>query len=260
MMRIQKLLGAFGLRRSGSIECLKLRVARRPDSFGTREVGRALRLNQHPEAKPVTDLWREAARLAARSYSAIVEQGRLASGTAMFMAYHPDLDGCMAQGTTEEEALAALDEVRLSFILRLLEQGQAVPPPRGHGVKVTFQPNGSVRAIEIVSQPEAEALRADLKQQAEQLAARPYQAATQPDEATDGNPIVIAWHPEFSVQTERGAIRCCLSDGLSRREALENLADARREFILSLLEDGLPAPEPSREIQVVTIYEPTDDS
>lgn len=37
------------------------------------------------------------------------------------MAYNPDLDGCMAQGFTQEEAIKNLEEARIDYIYDALE-------------------------------------------------------------------------------------------------------------------------------------------
>lgn len=41
-------------------------------------------------------------------------------GMPCFMAYNPELEGCMAQGPTPQEALANLKEARSEYIAELL--------------------------------------------------------------------------------------------------------------------------------------------
>jgi predicted RNase H-like HicB family nuclease len=56
------------------------------------------------------------------------------------------------------------------------------------------------------------------------------------DETTDGEPCYLATHPDLPG---------CMSHGATLDEALRNLADARQAYIQSLLEDGVPVPEPT---------------
>lgn len=44
-------------------------------------------------------------------------------------AFHPDLDGCAAQGATVEEALANLDEARKLWIEARIEDGLSIEEP-----------------------------------------------------------------------------------------------------------------------------------
>jgi predicted RNase H-like HicB family nuclease len=48
-----------------------------------------------------------------------------------YMAEHPDLYGCMAQGDTPEEAIQNLREAREDYIAALLDAGIAIPIPNG---------------------------------------------------------------------------------------------------------------------------------
>ncbi len=73
------------------------------------------------------------------------------------------------------------------------------------------------------------------EQTAQQLAAQPYGVVIYADETTDGELILVAETPELPG---------CTSQGITIQEALDNLADARKEYIQSLLEDGLPVPAP----------------
>ena len=74
-----------------------------------------------------------------------------------------------------------------------------------------------------------------LQQQAEQLAAQPYTVEIAHDETTAGEPILVVSHPELPG---------CLAQGTTLDEALDELEEATREYILSLLEDNLPVPGP----------------
>ncbi|MCC7207015.1 MAG: type II toxin-antitoxin system HicB family antitoxin [Anaerolineae bacterium] len=77
----------------------------------------------------------------------------------------------------------------------------------------------------------------ELERQAKALAALDYSVLISLDDTVQGERVILAAHPDLPG---------CMSDGLTLDEALENLADARYEYILSLLEDGLPVPEPAR--------------
>ncbi len=52
-----------------------------------------------------------------------------------YFACHPDLEGCMSQGDTAEEALTNLDSARAAWIETRLEDGLPVPEPSGRGVR-----------------------------------------------------------------------------------------------------------------------------
>jgi len=63
----------------------------------------------------------------------------------------------------------------------------------------------------------------------------PYRIVLLRDETCDEEPCIVAEHPELSG---------CISHGCNSEEALSNLREARRAYIESLLEDGLPVPLP----------------
>jgi predicted RNase H-like HicB family nuclease len=71
---------------------------------------------------------------------------------------------------------------------------------------------------------------------AERLAARNYDVEVLQDETTDGQLIFMARNPELPG---------CKSQGATIEEALSNLNEARSDYIYSLLEDGLPVPDPA---------------
>jgi predicted RNase H-like HicB family nuclease len=55
------------------------------------------------------------------------------------------------------------------------------------------------------------------------------------DRYTNGTRCFLAMHPQLPG---------CMSHGDSTEEAVHNLEDARREYIASLIEDGLEVPTP----------------
>ena len=57
------------------------------------------------------------------------EINREEANEGMIVAFHPDLPGCIAQGSTADEALANLDEARAAWIEVALEDKIPVPEP-----------------------------------------------------------------------------------------------------------------------------------
>jgi antitoxin HicB len=51
-------------------------------------------------------------------------------GNGFYVARHPELEGCMAQGQTPEEALASLREATELYIRGLLKRGIDIPLPQ----------------------------------------------------------------------------------------------------------------------------------
>ncbi len=64
-----------------------------------------------------------------RQYTAIVRLDEATDGSFTYLAYHPDLDGCMSHGDTAIEARANLENARRLYIETILEQGLELPPP-----------------------------------------------------------------------------------------------------------------------------------
>ena len=71
----------------------------------------------------------KARRLANRPYLTQVMKDTVYDGSTVYVAVNPELDGCIGQGDTIEEALHDLAEVRPKFILSLLEDNIPVPEP-----------------------------------------------------------------------------------------------------------------------------------
>lgn len=63
----------------------------------------------------------------------------------------------------------------------------------------------------------------------------PYAVEVVPDATTDGGLCYLAMHPELPG---------CMAHGDSADEALQNLEDARRLYIMTLLKRGLEVPKP----------------
>jgi predicted RNase H-like HicB family nuclease len=54
----------------------------------------------------------------------------------LFLAEVPDLPGCMAHGSTHEEALAEIQEAIAGWIEVARESGRALPEPRPRGMRL----------------------------------------------------------------------------------------------------------------------------
>jgi predicted RNase H-like HicB family nuclease len=80
----------------------------------------------------------------------------------------------------------------------------------------------------------------DRHAKAEELAKRPYLLLTSLEETTEGQPIYFARVLE---------INGCFGQGESPEEAISDLRLAMVDFIESLLEDGLTAPDPVKLIE-----------
>lgn len=61
------------------------------------------------------------------SYTAMVWRAATTSGSSVYVALHPALPGCFAQGDTPEQARRALDEVRADYLDHLRATRQPVP-------------------------------------------------------------------------------------------------------------------------------------
>jgi predicted RNase H-like HicB family nuclease len=76
----------------------------------------------------------------------------------------------------------------------------------------------------------------NLRTTAEKLSRRPYNVRVILDLTTDGQPVYLAQTPELEG---------CFGQGDTIDNAVISLHEARVDYILSLLEDDLPVPEPS---------------
>jgi len=64
-------------------------------------------------------------------YSTVVVPDVTTDDELCYMAYHPELEGCMTHGCTPQEALHNLEEVRRLYISALINDGLEVPLPQG---------------------------------------------------------------------------------------------------------------------------------
>jgi predicted RNase H-like HicB family nuclease len=83
----------------------------------------------------------EAKRLSQRKYVTIIRYEPDTDGTEAYFAFHPDFEGCMAQGRTPKEARENLDAAREDIIAYLLENDLPVPEPQPLIGKVLVEPS-----------------------------------------------------------------------------------------------------------------------
>ncbi len=62
-------------------------------------------------------------------YTIKISKDKTVDGGEVFLASHPELIGCMAQGETVEEAVQNLKEVTYEYALSLLEDRMPIPVP-----------------------------------------------------------------------------------------------------------------------------------
>ncbi|TET40053.1 MAG: type II toxin-antitoxin system HicB family antitoxin [Dehalococcoidia bacterium] len=67
-------------------------------------------------------------------YSTFVVPDVTTDNEPCYVAYHPELEGCMSHGDTLEEALHNLAEVTELYISALLDKGLEIPLPQGVGI------------------------------------------------------------------------------------------------------------------------------
>lgn len=82
-----------------------------------------------------------------------------------------------------------------------------------------------------------------LLEKATQFAKLPYSVTIVQDEATDGTPILLL---------ENDELKGCMAQGITMDEAIANLAEARIDYLYSLLEDELDIPLPEQTLTVTT--------
>lgn len=81
-----------------------------------------------------------------RSYPFQVFKDEEGVGQAKYMAKHPDIEGCMAQGASQSEAIQNLNDARHDLIEFLLKRGLPIPEPYSHA-----SPNVVVRGSNITN-------------------------------------------------------------------------------------------------------------
>ena len=74
-------------------------------------------------------LWKKAQELAAKGYTTIISEDILSTGEKVYLAEHPELEGCMTQGNSVDEAVNDLKQITVDFIYYMLEDGLNIPEP-----------------------------------------------------------------------------------------------------------------------------------
>jgi len=77
------------------------------------------------------NLRQKAKKLAVRPYWVMIRIDASEPDEPLYVALNPELEGCMAQGETVEDAKKNLDEFRVDYIEHLLEHNLPVPAPAG---------------------------------------------------------------------------------------------------------------------------------
>lgn len=92
----------------------------------------------------VPDATTTAERLAAQPYLIRIAEDETTQGEPIFVASIEELDGCIAQGETMDEAILALRAAAVDYIASMLEDGLPVPPP---SIPTTASSNASASAF-----------------------------------------------------------------------------------------------------------------
>lgn len=75
-------------------------------------------------------------------YTTIVWRDELTTGGSVYIARHPELPGCFAQGDTPEQARRLLNDVRADYLDHLRATGQPVPVPGATWPRMAFDCGG----------------------------------------------------------------------------------------------------------------------
>ena len=97
----------------------------------------------------------QAKQLAARPYTVKVVRDNSDPEEVLYLALNPELDGCMAQGMSIEEAEENLNEFRVDYIEHLLEHKLPVPYPASQATITGSLRGAVVRGLK-TSDPEFE--------------------------------------------------------------------------------------------------------
>jgi predicted RNase H-like HicB family nuclease len=95
----------------------------------------------------------KANQLAARPYTIRIVRDNSISEEPLFLALNPELDGCMAQGKTIEEAEENLDEFRVDYIEHLLEHNLPIPYPATQATITGSVPGNVVNIVGLEAKP-----------------------------------------------------------------------------------------------------------
>lgn len=76
------------------------------------------------------NLLEQAQLLANRPYLSVVFLDKSTEGEPVYVAFNPELEGCISQGDSVAEARHNLNDARVDFVYFLLEDGLSVPAPQ----------------------------------------------------------------------------------------------------------------------------------
>ncbi|SRR3972149_7344083 len=71
----------------------------------------------------------KALELSKMGYTIELLRDKTTDGEYIYLAVNPELEGCLAQGETREDALANLEDVRVDYFEHLLEFNLPIPNP-----------------------------------------------------------------------------------------------------------------------------------
>jgi len=89
----------------------------------------------------------QAVELAGRPYTLRIILDDSVEDEPLFVAINPELEGCVAQGETIQEAKSNLDEFRVEYILHLLENNLPIPEPAFALNKASSATGGAISTI-----------------------------------------------------------------------------------------------------------------
>ncbi len=75
----------------------------------------------------------------AETYSIHVVPDETTEGSACYLAYHPELEGCMSHGTTVGEAIQELHAACELYLSALKELGEPIPSPSTNQTMVIWE-------------------------------------------------------------------------------------------------------------------------
>lgn len=99
------------------------------------------------------ELLSQAQQLSNRPHVTMVVLDQTTENEPIYIAFHPELEGCLAQGRTSKEAALNLQAARLDFIYSLLHDQLPVPPPGQVASTQTSSPDNSLSIPSNPQQP-----------------------------------------------------------------------------------------------------------
>jgi predicted RNase H-like HicB family nuclease len=85
-----------------------------------------------------SSLHEQAVKISQENYVVQIIRDDSNSEEVLYVALNPELEGCVAQGLTPEEAKMILDEFRVEYILNLLEHNLPIPHPDQRGTTTGY--------------------------------------------------------------------------------------------------------------------------